>query len=160
MALRSPTPRVASDDDVDAAEETAFGAIARRLRIASPERVRRALARAVEGDPRFAGVGGAAAGAAPDRPPAGALRRMLESPWPEADLWIVAVDLDVGRRVVFGRSGAPAATVGEAVEASCAIPGYFAPVTIDGARYVDGAVHSTTNADLVAELDPPPTSSS
>ena len=47
-------------------------------------------------------------------------------------------------------------TVGEAVEASCAIPGYFSPVTIDGARYVDGGVHSTTNADLVADCDPPP----
>ena len=48
------------------------------------------------------------------------------------------------------------ATVGHAVEASCAIPGYFSPVAIDGARYVDGGVHSTTNADLVAQCDPPP----
>ena len=49
-----------------------------------------------------------------------------------------------------------AGTVGRAVEASCAIPGYFTPVTVEGVRYVDGGVHSTTNADLVAELDPPP----
>jgi NTE family protein len=36
------------------------------------------------------------------------------------------------------------------VRASCAIPAYFEPVRIGGARYVDGGVHSTTNADLVA----------
>ena len=39
-----------------------------------------------------------------------------------------------------------------AVAASCAIPAFFAPVSIDGVRYVDGGVHSPTNADLVAEL--------
>ena len=44
----------------------------------------------------------------------------------------------------------------ELVEASCAIPGYFSPVTIDGARYVDGGVHSTTNGDLLGDLDPRP----
>ena len=75
-------------------------------------------------------------------------------------LWIVAVDLDVGRRVVFGAPGRRPSTVGEAVEASCAIPGYFAPVTIDGTRYVDGGVHSTTNGDLLATWIRGPTSSS
>ena len=39
-----------------------------------------------------------------------------------------------------------------AVAASCAIPAFFAPVSIDGVRYVDGGVHSPTNADLVAGL--------
>ena len=81
---------------------------------------------------------------------------MIGPSWPDELLWIVAVNLDVGTRVVFGRPGEPVATVGGAVEASCAIPGFFAPVTVDGARYVDGGVHSTTNADLVAALDPPP----
>jgi len=38
------------------------------------------------------------------------------------------------------------------VAASCAIPGFFAPVSIGGVRYVDGGVHSPTNADLVAGL--------
>jgi predicted acylesterase/phospholipase RssA len=81
---------------------------------------------------------------------------MLGEQWPAANLWIVAVDLDVGPRVVFGRAGAPVVTVGQAVEASCAVPGYFAPVSIDGTRYVDGGMHSTTNADLAASLEPPP----
>ena len=52
--------------------------------------------------------------------------------------------------MAFGQAGAPTARVGEAVRASCAIPAYFEPAVIDGERYVDGGVHSTTNADLVA----------
>jgi NTE family protein len=72
--------------------------------------------------------------------------------WPEAGLWITAVRLDTGRRVAFGAPGAPAASVGEAVAASCAIPGFFAPVDVGGVRYVDGGCHTPTNLDLVAGL--------
>jgi NTE family protein len=74
--------------------------------------------------------------------------------WPSRPMWIVAVDLDTGRRTVFGRPGEPVATTAEAVQASCAIPAYFEPIRIGGARYVDGGVHSTTNADLVAAERP------
>ena len=72
--------------------------------------------------------------------------------WPAESLWICAVRLDDGERVVFGRDGSAPATVGQAVAASCAIPGYFAPVSIGDARYVDGGVHSPTNGDLVAGM--------
>ena len=34
--------------------------------------------------------------------------------------------------------------------ASCAIPGWYAPVQIGGRRYVDGGAWSTTNVDLLA----------
>jgi NTE family protein len=54
--------------------------------------------------------------------------------------------------VAFGRPGAPQALLDEAVMASCAIPGWYAPVPIDGARYVDGGACSTTNVDLLADL--------
>jgi NTE family protein len=37
-----------------------------------------------------------------------------------------------------------------AVAASCAVPGVFPPVTVDGRRYIDGGVRSGTNADLAA----------
>ncbi len=74
--------------------------------------------------------------------------------WPSRPMWIVAVDLDTGRRTVFGRSGSPEATPAEAVQASCAIPAYFEPAEFGGARYVDGGVHSTTNADLVGTEQP------
>ena len=73
----------------------------------------------------------------------------------------MAVHLDVGTRVVFGgadRAAYPDATVGQAVQASCAVPGYFAPVVVGGERFVDGGVHSTTNADVAApaaDADPP-----
>lgn len=73
--------------------------------------------------------------------------------WPEEPLWIPAVRLHDGRRVVFGREGAPRTEVGTAVAASCAVPGWFTPVEIDGRRYVDGGAHSTTNLDLVTDLD-------
>jgi NTE family protein len=62
-------------------------------------------------------------------------------------LRIVAVELASGRRVVFGAPGAPALAAGLAVEASCAIPGVFRPVTVGGREYVDGGVWSPTSID-------------
>jgi NTE family protein len=78
------------------------------------------------------------------------LRARVDAMGPEFDgrLNIVAVDRGSGRRVVFGADGAPDATVAKAVAASCAIPGYFAPVEIGGREYVDGGVWSPTNLDL------------
>jgi NTE family protein len=68
--------------------------------------------------------------------------------WPDG-LRICAVRRSDGARVVFGRLGAPPARLAPAVLASCAIPGYFRPVTIEGTEYVDGGVHSVTNADVL-----------
>jgi NTE family protein len=62
-------------------------------------------------------------------------------------LRVAAVDAGSGRRVMFGAPGAPKAPVAKAVEASCAIPGVFRPVDIDGRGYVDGGVWSPTNMD-------------
>lgn len=73
-------------------------------------------------------------------------------PWPSRPLWICAVDLDSGDRVVFGRDDIDA-PVGVAVQASSSIPGFFRPVEHAGRRFVDGAVHSPTNADLLADGD-------
>lgn len=69
--------------------------------------------------------------------------------WP-GHLWICAMDFSSGRRTVFGAPGAPAATVPDAVMASCAIPGWFQPVVIGGVPYVDGGAVSATNVDLLA----------
>ena len=71
--------------------------------------------------------------------------------WPEAPLWICAVRVDDGRRRVFGREPEDV-SVGTAVAASSAVPGLLAPVVIGGRDHVDGAVHSSTNVDLVAGL--------
>ena len=71
---------------------------------------------------------------------------------PHPATWIVTMDYETGRRIPFGRTGAPPATLPEAVTASCAIPGWYQPVTIDGRRYVDGGTCSPTSLDLVAGL--------
>src|SRR3954454_4144910 len=73
--------------------------------------------------------------------------------WPEQPLWVVAVRRRDGRRVVSGREGSPQTDFAHAVAASCAIPGFFHPVEIDGESYVDGGAHSPTNADLLRGQD-------
>jgi NTE family protein len=62
-------------------------------------------------------------------------------------LRVCAVDRRSGRRTVFGAPGAPAATVADAVCASCAIPWVFSPVPIGDREYVDGGAWSVTNLD-------------
>jgi NTE family protein len=84
------------------------------------------------------------------------IRSVVPSGWsPHPNLWIVACDYETGRRVPFGRAGAPPADLADAVAASCAIPGLYHPVTINGRRYVDGGIYSTSNADILRneELD-------
>ena len=84
-----------------------------------------------------------------------ALRELETTAWPELPLWICAVRRRDGRRVVFGRPGTPPVPIHLAVAASCAVPGYFAPVTIGHHSYVDGGAHSPTNAAVLrrSELD-------
>lgn len=68
-------------------------------------------------------------------------------------LWIPAVRLGDGARVVFGRDRTDV-PVADAVAASQAVPLLFQPHRIDGERFVDGAVWSSTHLDLLAD-DPP-----
>jgi NTE family protein len=83
--------------------------------------------------------------------PMGPSLRGRFSAWPAEPTWITAVSLRDGRRVVFGRDEhAPAVTMADAVAASCAIPGYFAPVAVDDERFVDGGVWSMHHLDLLA----------
>lgn len=69
--------------------------------------------------------------------------------WPSQRLLITAVDTGSGEYTAFG----PASGVGlvEAVSASCAVPGVWPPVQINGRRWMDGGMRSATNADLAAE---------
>jgi NTE family protein len=66
--------------------------------------------------------------------------------------WVVTMDYDSGRRVVFGRDDAPHASLRQAVMASCSIPSWYAPVPIGRRRYVDGGACSPTSADVVRPL--------
>jgi NTE family protein len=68
-------------------------------------------------------------------------------------LWITAVRRRDLRRVVFGRHDL-LTPLSAAVAASCAIPGHLAPLRIGAHSYVDGGVHSPTNADLVRRERP------
>jgi NTE family protein len=80
------------------------------------------------------------------------IRRVVPSGWPpHPNLWVIACDYATGRRVAFGRPGAPSADLADAVAASCAIPGIYHPVTIGGRRYVDGGIRSTSNLDLLRD---------
>jgi NTE family protein len=94
----------------------------------------------------------AAALAALPRPHAtlSALRRRVAEYGARFDgrLRVATVDRRRGRRTVFGSPGAPAASVAEAVEASCSVPWLYAPVDIAGREYVDGGVWSATNLDV------------
>jgi NTE family protein len=77
------------------------------------------------------------------------LGRMVERSgvgW-DGRLRIAVVELESGRRLMLDGSGAPRATVSEAVQASCAIPGVFRPIELDGRSYVDGGAWSPTNLD-------------
>lgn len=62
-------------------------------------------------------------------------------------LRVVCVERDSGRRVVFGAPGAPAATVAQAIQASCSVPWLHRPVEIDGRAYLDGGLWSPTSID-------------
>ena len=77
--------------------------------------------------------------------------RLLRSQWPERPLVTTAVDAETGEFRTFDRdSGVPLV---QAVAASCAVPGVYPPVTIDGRRYVDGGMRSAANADLAQGYD-------
>jgi NTE family protein len=72
--------------------------------------------------------------------------RLVRADWPERALVVTAVDAETGEFRPFDRdSGVPLV---RAVAASCAVPGVYPPVTIDGRRYVDGGMRSAANADL------------
>ncbi len=73
--------------------------------------------------------------------------------WPSAPLWLCAVDITSGRRVVLGREGSPPADLRQGVMASCAIPGFYQPIRVGRLTLVDGGAHSSTNLDLAARAN-------
>ena len=63
-------------------------------------------------------------------------------------LRIVAVDLDTGETAAFGAPGRDAVPISKAVAASCALPGVYRPVRINGVDYIDGGVRKTAHISL------------
>jgi NTE family protein len=79
--------------------------------------------------------------------------RLPSHEWPERALQIVAIDAATGEERIFTPADAGTVDLVDAVAASCAVPGIWPPVTIDGRRYMDGGVRSTANVDLAADHD-------
>ena len=119
---------------------------------ASPQLAASALLPPWKARPVAALAGLLPAGSVPTAAIGDRIRSMFGSAWPERALWICALRLRDGQRVVFGRDDVTAPDVGTAVEASSAIPGYLQPVAIGTDTFVDGGAHSPSNADLVAGL--------
>jgi NTE family protein len=74
--------------------------------------------------------------------------RLPSHEWPDMPLRIVAVDAVTGEERVF--TAADGVDLVDVVAASCAVPGVWPPVTIEGRRYIDGGVRSPVNLDLAS----------
>lgn len=122
--------------------------VLRRWRLPSPSLLVRTARRPWAFRPSVAAVTMLPSGRVDLLPYAEVLDDVAGHRWPDR-LWICAARQRDGHRVVFGRPGAPPAALSSAVAASCAIPGYFRPVRIGSERYLDGGVHSPTNADVL-----------
>lgn len=69
-----------------------------------------------------------------------------QAQWPERRFACVAVDTASGVAATWDNNSGVA--LARAVASSTAVPGVFPPITINGRRYMDGGVRSSTNADL------------
>jgi NTE family protein len=77
--------------------------------------------------------------------------RLPTHEWPERHLLITAVEAGSGEFRAFDRDSG--VSLVDAVGASCAVPGVWPPVTIDGRRWIDGGIRSGANVDLAAGCD-------
>jgi NTE family protein len=81
--------------------------------------------------------------------------RLPTTEWPAARLVVTAVDVDSGELLALdAETGVPLV---QAIAASCAVPGVWPPVSLDGPlagrRCMDGGLRSITNADLARGHD-------
>jgi NTE family protein len=93
---------------------------------------------------------------AADTPEPAARRAVIEArvrseQWPESALQVVAVEAQSGQLRVFTRDDG--VSLVDAVAASCAVPGVWPAVCIDGRAYIDGGVRTTVNLDLALGHD-------
>ncbi|PSR42809.1 patatin [Rhodococcus sp. AD45-ID] len=77
--------------------------------------------------------------------------RLRNRAWPDRELRIPAINAETGELTVFGK--AAGVDLIDAVGASCAVPGVWPTVTIDGRRYMDGGMASGSNVHLAADCD-------
>jgi NTE family protein len=77
--------------------------------------------------------------------------RLPEHSWPQGALLLTAIDAETGQLEVFTKDSG--VDLVDAVAASCAVPGVWPPVTVNGRRYIDGGARSGANADLAQGCD-------
>jgi NTE family protein len=77
-------------------------------------------------------------------------RYLKGEPWP-ARFACTAVDAVSGEFAIWDARAGVELDLG--VASSCCVPGLFAPITINGRRYMDGGMRSGTNADLARGHD-------
>lgn len=75
-------------------------------------------------------------------------RRLPEVEWPPS-LYLAAVEVETGERVIFDESSGVG--LAEGVAAARAIPGLVEPVEVGGRRVIDAALDSATNCDLLPD---------
>jgi NTE family protein len=68
--------------------------------------------------------------------------------WPERGFACTAVDAQTGAFQLWTKESGVG--VVRAVASSCSVPGVYPPVTLNGRRYIDGGMRSSTNADMAA----------
>jgi len=66
-------------------------------------------------------------------------------------LYISAINLDLGERVVFGYDENGSLLVSEAIQASTALPIFYKPARIRGVDYVDGGVYGCSGLDIAVK---------
>ena len=71
-----------------------------------------------------------------------------EFPLIRPELYIPAVDIDRGERVIFGSEGFRDVHICQAITASCAIPVFFRPYQVGGRYYIDGSVGRVAHVDI------------
>jgi NTE family protein len=71
--------------------------------------------------------------------------------WPDQAFACTAVNAETGAFQLWTKESRVGVT--RAVASSCSVPSVYPPVTIDGARWMDGGVRSATNADMAAGYD-------
>lgn len=77
--------------------------------------------------------------------------RLLSHEWPTTPLVLTAINAMTGQFVTWSRESA--VSIIDAVASSCAVPGVWPCVTVDGVRYYDGGLRNSANAHLAAGHD-------
>jgi NTE family protein len=126
--------------DIDLSE---FGAmmVAANTGASSPEESRR----------RWGVIARAADTASPAVRRAVIAARLPVHDWSDRRVLITAIDTETGELRVFDRDSG--VDLVDAVGASCAVPGVWPTVEIEGRHYMDGGMRTIANADLAAGAD-------